>query len=294
MNARNETLFTIISILGVIALWYWLSQLSVPGVWQGRVIDPHLTKGWNNIVFMLSGLWTTVLIAVVGMVLSLVLGLLIALPGLSSYGPFKLLNRMLVEYLRAIPPIVMLLWIFYALPILTGRDFFAGISDTFNWIYSGSWNYIFAPLTGGEPLTRATDFTRIVAGIIALSLVDAPFVAEIYRSGFQSIERGQHDAADALGLNYVNKLRFILLPQVVRIVLPSLGNQFVLMVKMSSLVYVLGAQELTQRAGEITTSTFLWLEPYTFLVLEYLVLVLLISGIVRLIEIRLRSGYGSR
>lgn len=293
MNARNEALFTLLSILGAVALWLVLSQIS-NGVWRGNVIDPSLKGGWNNVVFMASGLGTTVLIALVGMLLSLALGLVIALPGLSSFGPAKLLNRMMVEYLRAIPPIVMLLWIFYALPILTGQDFFSGISALFNAIRTGFWNGLVAPLSGAEPVTRAADYSRIVAGIIALGLVDAPFVAEIYRSGFQSIERGQHDAADALGLTYGAKMRLVLLPQVVRIVLPALGNQFVLMVKMSSLVYVLGAQDLTQRAGEITTSTFLWLEPYTFLVLEYLILVLLISGIVRLVELRLRAGYGTR
>lgn len=293
MNARNEALFSLFSILGAIALWLFLSKIS-NGVWRGHVIDPGVKGGWTNVTFMVSGLGTTVVIAVLGMVLSLTLGLAIALPGLSRFGPLRLINRMMVEYLRAIPPIVMLLWIFYALPILTGQDFFSGVSQLFNFLRTTSWNWLVAPLTGAEPITRAADFSRLVAGIIALGLVDAPFVAEIYRSGFQSIERGQHDAADALGLDGWAKLRLVLLPQVIRIVLPSLGNQFVLMVKMSSLVYVLGAQELTQRAGEITTSTFLWLEPYTFLVLEYLILVLMISGVVRLIELRLRHGYGTR
>lgn len=293
MNARNEALFSLFSILGAVALWLLLSKIS-NGVWRGHVIDPSVKGGWTNVTFMISGLGTTVVIAVLGMILSLTLGLAIALPGLSRFGPLRLINRMMVEYLRAIPPIVMLLWIFYALPILTGQDFFSGVSQLFNFLRTTSWNLLVVPLSGADPVTRAADYSRIVAGIIALGLVDAPFLAEIYRSGFQSIERGQHDAADALGLGVWAKLRLVLLPQVIRIVLPALGNQFVLMVKMSSLVYVLGAQELTQRAGEITTSTFLWLEPYTFLVLEYLILVLMISGVVRLIELRLRRGYGTR
>ena len=124
---------------------------------------------------------------------------------------------------------------------------------------------------------------------MGLVLCDSAFEAEIFRAGIQSIERGQHDAAESLGLNYWKKMRLIILPQAIRIILPAIGNQFVYMLKMSSLVSVIGLTELTRRADELVVSQYRPLEIYTFLVLEYFLLIICISSGVRWMEKRLKT-----
>jgi polar amino acid transport system permease protein len=127
------------------------------------------------------------------------------------------------------------------------------------------------------------------AGVIALALCDSAFEAEIFRGGIQSIARGQTEAADSLGLSYWDKMRFVVLPQAIRRILPPLGNQFVYMLKMSSLVSVIGLAELTRRANELVVNQYRPLEIYTFLVLEYLILILIVSQGVRWLERRMQA-----
>jgi len=125
------------------------------------------------------------------------------------------------------------------------------------------------------------------AAVLALALSDSAFEAEIFRAGIQSVGRGQEEAADALGLSWAQKMRFVILPQALRRVLPALGNQFVYMLKMSALASVIGLPELTRKANELVVTVYRPLEIYTFLVLEYLVLILIVSAGVRRLERRL-------
>ena len=125
--------------------------------------------------------------------------------------------------------------------------------------------------------------------MIALALSDSAFQAEIFRAGIQSVGRGQLEAAQSISLNYVDTMRYVILPQAIRRILPPLGNQLVYMLKMSSLVSVIGMEELTRRANELVVTEYRPLEIYTFLVLEYLVVILIVSAGVRWLERRLRA-----
>ena len=222
--------------------------------WGWYVISPWHPTGLTNIQFLLSGLGYTLLLSVSAMVLSIFLGLVVVLPGLTDNIFLRRVNRVYVEIFRSIPMLVMLLWVYYGLPPALGIRL-----DVFS------------------------------AGILGLALCDSAFEAEIFRAGIQSIGKGQHDAADSLGLNYWKKMRLIILPQAVRIVLPAIGNQFVYMLKMSSLVSVIGLTELTRRADELVVSQYRPLEIYTFLVLEYFLLIICISSAVRWMENKLRT-----
>lgn len=126
-----------------------------------------------------------------------------------------------------------------------------------------------------------------LGGVIALTIAESAFMAEVFRSGIQAINRGQHEAAESLGLNYWQKMRLVILPQAFRQILPPLGNQFVYILKMSSLVSVIGLSDLTRRANELVVNEYLPLEIYTFLVLEYLLLILFVSQAVRWLEKRI-------
>tara|TARA_B100001250_G_C19392697_1_gene611250 strand:+ start:124 stop:558 length:435 start_codon:yes stop_codon:yes gene_type:complete len=126
--------------------------------------------------------------------------------------------------------------------------------------------------------------------VITLAISDSAFTAEIYRAGIQSISKGQTEAAKTIGLNYFQTMRYVIMPQALRRILPPLANQFIYIVKMSAFASVIGMQELTRRANEIVVTEYRPLEIYTLLIFEYLVLVLIISFGVRYLERKMGSN----
>ncbi len=238
--------------LVLVALAFVLTGCS--GNWGWYVVNPMTPGGYNNVRFLLSGLQYTILLSATAISISIIAGLLIALPGLSSNPALRWASRIFVEIVRAVPILVLVLWVYYGLPQITG-------------------------LTIGV----------FWAGVFALALSDSAFQAEIFRAGIQSIARGQYEAAYSISLNYADTMRYVILPQAIRRILPAIGNQIVYMLKMSSLVSVIGMQELTRKANELVVTEYRPLEIYTFLVLEYLVLILIVSAGVRWLERRMRT-----
>jgi glutamine transport system permease protein len=222
--------------------------------WGWYVVDPTKPAGQTNLLFLIGGLKFTILLSVVSILISVVIGLLIALAGLASSRFLRGINRVYVEIVRSIPLLVLILWVYYGLPQLVGLNF--GVF----------W-----------------------AGVIALALGDSAFQAEIFRAGIQSVGRGQLEAARSISLSYWDTMRYVVLPQAIRHILPALGNQFVYVLKMSSLVSVIGMQDLTRRANELVVTEYRALEVYSVLVLEYLVLILIVSAGVRWLERRMRA-----
>ncbi|MHC6525888.1 amino acid ABC transporter permease [Vibrio proteolyticus] len=220
--------------------------------WGWYVLDPSTEQGRTNLSFLLAGFNDTIQVSLLSMLLAMTLGLLVALLALSESRLLQWLNRLYVEVIRSIPVLVLLLWVYYGMPTLLD------ISLNHFW-----------------------------AGVIALTVAESAFMAEVFRGGIQAIARGQHEAAESLGLSYGQKMRLVILPQAFRHILPPLGNQFVYILKMSSLVSVIGLSDLTRRANELVVNEYLPLEIYTFLVLEYLLLILLVSQSVRWLEKRI-------
>ena len=140
----------------------------------------------------------------------------------------------------------------------------------------------------GLPVIFGLSIGAFAAGIISLSLSDSAFEAEIFRAGLQSILIGQKDAAKSIGLNRFQEMRLIILPQAIRIILPAIGNQFVYVLKMSSLVSIIGLADLTRKANELVVTVYRPLEIYSFLVLEYLFLIIIISFLIRKLEKKLK------
>lgn len=223
--------------------------------WGWYVFNPLLPKGLSNIEFLISGVGMTLALSVTAILISVVMGLLLAVSLLSPYKALRLLARSYVECFRAIPLLVLLLWVYYGLPVVSGLQFGA--------------------------------FT---AGVMSLALSDAAFEAEVFRAGLQSVAKGQREAAETLGLSRWSTLRYVVFPQAIRTILPALGNQFVYVLKMSSLVSVIGLQEFTRRANELNVTEYRPLEIYTFLVFEYLLLILLASWGVRRMERKLAQS----
>ena len=218
------------------------------------ILSPQNVEGLTNLKFLLSGLTTTMYISIISIVISILIGLLIAIPSLSKNKFLTYLNIGYVEIVRAIPLLVLILWIYYGLPIMTGIS-----------------------------------FSPFVSGIIALSISESAFQAEIFRAGINSIKKAQWEAGSSLGLGFFRKLRLVILPQAVKNILPAIGNQFVYVLKMSSLVSIIGIGDLTRKANELVVTTYRPLEIYTFLILEYLVLILVVSYLVRKLEKKLQK-----
>ena len=225
------------------------------GTWGWYVVDPSTPAGQRNLWFLIDGLYYTIALSLTAILISIVLGLIVALPGLARQRPPRMFNRVYVELVRAVPILVLILWVYYGLPQV------ADISISVFW-----------------------------AGVLALAISDSAFQAEIFRAGIQSIDRGQHEAAHSISLTYADKMRYVILPQAIKRILPALGNQLVYMLKMSSLVSVIGMEELTRRANELVVTEYRPLEIYTVLVLEYLVLILVVSAGVRWLELRLAAN----
>ena len=243
-----------VRLILILSMLLMLAGCGQSGNWGWYVIDPRTPAGWTNIQFLISGMGATILISVIAAGISIVLGLIVALPGQSRNRWLRLINRIYVEFIRSIPLLPMLFWVFYGLPII---------------FRSMGLNIPIDPFWGA---------------IITLAISDSAFTAEIYRSGIQSIARGQSEAAQTIGLNYAQTMRYVILPQAVRRILPPLANQFIYIVKMSAFASVIGMQELTRRANELVVTEYRPLEIYTLLIVEYLVLVLIISACVRWLE----------
>ncbi len=224
--------------------------------WGWYTVTPWTSQGLKNSQFLIQGFLSTIAAAFIAFMLSSSIGLLIALIGFIPSVPAKLFNRVWVESFRAVPVLVMLLWVYYGLAISIGLN-----------------------------------LNLFTATILAMALCDSAFEAEIFRGGIQSIGKDQHESARAIGLKPSQTMRIVVLPQAIRRILPPLGNQFVYMLKVSSLASVIGFGELTRKANELITTEYRPLEIYTFLILEYLVLILVASWLVRILERKLRKSY---
>jgi polar amino acid transport system permease protein len=218
------------------------------------ILSPNNVEGLTNLKFLLSGLTTTIYISVISIIISAILGFIVAIPSLAKNKLLTYINIGYVEIVRAIPLLVLILWIYYGLPIMTGLS-----------------------------------FSPFVSGIIALAISESAFQAEIFRAGINSIKKSQWEAGSSLGLTFYKRLRLVILPQAIKNILPALGNQFVYVLKMSSLVSIIGIGDLTRKANELVVSTYRPLEIYTVLILEYLILILIVSFFVRKLEKKLEQ-----
>lgn len=224
--------------------------------WGWYIFNPLQAKGLSNLQFLLGGMWWTILVSLSAIVLSVILGALVAVAGLSSRKSLNWINRVYVEVFRSIPLLVLMLWVFYGLPVIIGLQL--GVFAT---------------------------------GVLSLAISDSAFEAEVFRAGIQSVPKGQIEAARSLGLNWTQQMRLVVMPQAIKVILPALGNQFVYVLKMSSLISVIGLQELTRRANELNVSEYRPLETYTLLVVEYLLLILFVSYMVRRMERRMATSH---
>jgi glutamine transport system permease protein len=233
-----------------------VALIALARVTSGKTVVPYqfdwkvVGDRWG---LLLSGLQWTLGISAASMLLSLVFGLLLAVMRLSPLPPVRNVAVLYINVFRAIPLFVFIIWLYYGLSIVIGVNF--------------------------DPL---------VAGIIVLTMQYAAWLAEIFRSGIQAVDRGQWEASYSIGMSPAQAFGSIILPQAVRIVIPSVANMFVGMLKDSSLVSIIGVFELIRQTQLAVSQTFRPFELYSAATLVYLVLTLGASRLVTALEHRYR------
>jgi polar amino acid transport system permease protein len=252
---------------------WWLVVLVLIGIGLAITIVANdlYTQVFSTVV---KGIGITVFVTLAAFSLALLFGLGTALLGLSDHVVLRQISRFYIEVIRGIPILVLLFYIaFVGAPALVAL-----------------YNWVITPLVSAgwlEPVL-VRDFSLVWRAIIALTIGYASFLAEIFRAGIQSVDEGQIEAAKALGLNRFQRFRLIILPQAIRTVFPPLSNDFVSMVKDSSLVSVLGVTDITQMAKVYAAGSFRFFETYSIVAYIYLILTVGLSLILRRIEKSMR------
>jgi polar amino acid transport system permease protein len=235
----------------------------------------------NTFLYLTQGIITTLRITFFSFLLATLVGLPTGLARISKNIFLRNIATLYIEIARGIPLLVLIIYIAYGL--------FPLFVELVNSI--GKWGLIIVPTSG--LFQSISDFTiRNVTqegrAIIALGMGYGAFEAEVFRAGIQSISKGQMEAAKSLGMTYFQAMRFIVLPQAIRRVLPPLGNDFIACLKDSSLVSVVAVNELTQMGRLRTASTFRAMETYNMVAFLYLSMTLLLSTLVRGLENKMK------
>ncbi len=250
---------------------YWAIALLGLGLWLFYEV-------WSNQIYadvmssVSKGIAVTAFVTVVAYGSACMIGLGLALAGASRYMALRQSARFYVEVVRGIPIMVLLLYVAFA----AAPAFVAAV----NWLGEG---------LGLQPW-KTRDFPLIARAIIALTIAYSAFLAEVFRAGLASVDKGQIEAAQALGLNGWQRFRHIIFPQAIRTILPPLGNDFVAMVKDSSLVSVLGVADITQLGKVLAAGNFRYFETYNVVALVYLTITITLSLALRRLEDHLRRG----
>ncbi len=249
---------------------YWLVLLG--GLMAWMFYQVWVNDLYSQVMGTLSkGIRITVMVTLIGFFMASVTGLILAVMSLSRSIILRQIARFYIEIVRGIPIIVLLLYVaFVVAPAL---------------VYAINW--ALEPL-GADPW-RTRDFPLLWRATAALAIGYSAFIAEVFRAGIQSVEPGQIEAAEALGLSRWQRFRHIIFPQAIRTILPPLGNDFVAMVKDSSLVSVLGVSDITQLGKVTAAGNFRYFETYNIVALIYLTLTITLSIGLRRLERQMRD-----
>ncbi|HLC01399.1 MAG TPA: amino acid ABC transporter permease [Anaerolineales bacterium] len=234
----------------------------------------------DTFTYLAVGVRVTIRITLISYILASLVGLITGLARTSKNTILYTVSTLYVETARGVPLIVLMLYVAFVM-VPAGVAIIHGIGALATSIGLGS-------LLGGLADLSIRQINIEARGIIALAAGYAAYEAEVFRAGIQSISRGQTEAARSLGMTYAQAMRFIILPQAIRRVLPPLGNDFISMLKDSSLLTVLAVPELTQLGRLRRSSTFRVFETFNVVTFLYLAMTLALSAVVRFIEQRMK------
>ena len=213
----------------------------------------------NRYLYILEGLFNTLIIALFAVIIGIVIGVLIALirNNYDRNNKFKLLNKistLYVNIIRGTPQILQLMIIYYI-------------------------------------IFKSVDINIVIVGIIAFGINSGAYVSEIIRAGIESIDNGQIEAGYSLGLNYSKVMRYIILPQAIKNILPALGNEFITLLKDTSVGAYIGIVELTKASDIIASRTYDYFFPLIIVAIIYLILTIGLSKLINMMERKLSNDY---
>jgi polar amino acid transport system permease protein len=203
--------------------------------------------------FLPDGIAVTFQVTVSAVLLALIIGLCTGLARISENKIIHLTASVYVEVIRGIPLLVQLFYIYFA-------------------------------------LGRIINIPAMASAVIAMAICYGAYMGEIFRAGIQAVPKGQMEAARSLGMTSVQAMRHVILPQAVKTILPPLGNEFVALLKDSSLVSILAVSDLLRRGREFAAESFTYFETYTMVALLYLIITLLFSRLTGIMEERINAG----
>jgi polar amino acid transport system permease protein len=266
---------------GLSDLPWWLFAIFLIAIGTGIIIftNDNYSEAFG---FIKAGIQLTITTSLFAYLIAIVLGLLAGLGRISKNIVLNNLARLYVELIRGIPMLVLIFFI-ALVGVPTAID---GMNNLGRWLSGRGLEGIGNILL----LLDNQNISQHVRAIVALAVTYGAFLAEIFRAGIQSIGRGQMEASRSLGMNYAQAMRYIILPQAVRNVLPALGNDFVAMVKDSSLISLLGVRDITQLAKVYSGRTFRFREAYITLSVLYLTMTVSLSLLIQVVERRLRKN----
>ena len=215
--------------------------------------------------FLMLGLVSTIRISIYASILALILGIILGIARCSVNLTVRMLARTYLEFLRNVPPVVIIFIFFFFLSeqLIDALNMERWARDIAKQENNAVWTFFFGDMRR---------FPSLISGVIVLALFESAFVGEIVRAGIQSIGKGQREAARSIGMSTFDEIRFIILPQAMRKVLPPLANQFISLVKDSSLVSLISVQELTFKTVELVVSTRMIFEAWIVAAAFYFVI----------------------
>ena len=213
--------------------------------------------------FFLEGCKNTLILALFSVLIGTLGGTLLSLCRMSKFKPLKYIAVAIVEFVRGTPLMVQLMFIFYGLPM---------IGVTF------------------PDISFIPNFSRFIAGLVAMLPNPPPYASEIIRSGIQAVDPGQMEAARSIGFTYGESMRKVILPQAVKNILPALGNEFVTVVKESSIVSVIGIADFMFMTNDVIAVTYRSLQALLIAALLYFVMTFITGRLVSLAERKMKNG----
>ncbi|MDP5218538.1 amino acid ABC transporter permease [Ruegeria sp. 2205SS24-7] len=251
-------------IVAVLAAFFGYIWLSIEGTlnykWRWELIPGYIV-GWHTgreeyfANLLLQGLVATIRISIYSGILALILGTILGVARCSANLTIRMLARTYLEFLRNVPPVVVVFIFFFFLSqqlidALNLERWARGIARQED---NQIWTFFFGEMRR---------FPSLVSGVIVLALFESAFVGEIVRAGIQSIPKGQREAARSIGMSHMQELRYVVLPQAMKKVVPPLANQFISLIKDSSILSLISVQELTYKTVELVASSRMIFEAW--------------------------------
>ncbi len=276
-----DVLIVVILAVFVAVIWFRIEG-SLNYKWRWEIIPNYILR-WNEELqrwvpnILLQGVITTLRVSLYAGILAIILGTILGIARCSSNLAIRMLARTYLEFLRNIPPVVVIFIFYFFLSeqLVVAFNIESWARSIARTEEKAVWEFFFGDMRR---------FPSLVSGVIVLALFESAFVGEIVRAGIQSVGKGQREAAQSIGMSRVHQMRYIVLPQAMKKVVPPMANQFISLIKDSSIISLISVQELTFKTVELVASTRAIFEAWITTAAFYFLICFILSMLFRRLE----------